>query len=211
MLLADQAATGRFSQPVSSPISVEIFVEPLADAGTQHSAPLPPAANRAAALTAGGEASIDADPAAAPASERPGEVAGTGTAAEPVWIGATSYYAGDILSDPRSEQARVALATLTGADQGEQLCGLEAMEQVRHTQPGFRPTRLAPHALRNSFQKGNLIHAPAAAVRSDRVWYEIAYRCRLDTAHEAVVGFEYALGKRIDRQLWDELGLAPIH
>jgi hypothetical protein len=85
------------------------------------------------------------------------------------------------------------------------------MEQVRHTQPGFRPTRLAPHAFRNSVKEANEIFASAAALRSNRVWYEIAYRCRFSASGAEIIGFEFALGEPIDRSLWDEHGLAPVH
>ncbi|WP_434052620.1 MAG: DUF930 domain-containing protein [Roseibium sp.] len=130
---------------------------------------------------------------------------------EAEWKQATSFYAADVLSDPRSAQARVALATLVSGDRAEQLCALEAMEQVRRTDPKFRPTRLAPHAFRNSVQRKNEIIASAAAVRSNRIWYEIAYRCRLSASGSEVIGFEFALGDPIDRSLWDEHGLAPVH
>ncbi|MEP5036628.1 DUF930 domain-containing protein, partial [Roseibium sp.] len=127
------------------------------------------------------------------------------------WVTATTLLAGAVMSDPRSRQASVALASLTGADKTEQICALEAMEQVRRDRPGFRPTRLAPHAFRNATRKGNTVHVAAGAVRSSRVWYEIAYRCRLDAGGRAIAGFEYALGEPIDRALWDDHGLAPVH
>lgn len=135
------------------------------------------------------------------------------SAAEPEqeWVTANAYFANDVLNDPRSAQAREFLPTLTSEDGREQICALEAMEQVRHARPGFKPTRLAPHAFRNSFQKEDMIVVPAGALRSNRVWYEIAYRCRLNASGKIVSGFEYALGAPIDRSLWDEYGLAPIH
>ncbi|MES0808094.1 DUF930 domain-containing protein [Roseibium sp. SCPC15] len=128
-----------------------------------------------------------------------------------MWVSATAFHASEILSDPRSLQARLALRTLVSDDRKEQLCALEAMEQLRRTQKGFRPTRLAPHAFRNSYQKNNAIFAPAGAVRSNRVWYEIAYKCQLDNIGANIERFEFALGSEIDRSLWDEHGLAPIH
>lgn len=85
------------------------------------------------------------------------------------------------------------------------------MEQLRHDRQGFRPTRLAPHAFRNAIFKEGMIQVTAGAVRSNRVWYEIAYRCRLDAGGQTVIGFEYALGTPVERALWDEHGLAPIH
>ncbi|WP_428641309.1 DUF930 domain-containing protein [Roseibium sp.] len=129
----------------------------------------------------------------------------------PTWVTATSLYAAGVLNDPRSQEARIKLATLTSADQADQICALEAMEQVRNAFPGFRPTRVSPHAFRNSYRKGNVVHAPAAALRSNLVWYEISYNCVLDRTGGTVKKFEYAFGKEIDRALWDEFGLAPVH
>jgi hypothetical protein len=131
--------------------------------------------------------------------------------AAPTWVTATSLLAADVLRDPRSRQAREALATLVGADGREQICALEAMEQLRRDRPGFRPTRLAPHAFRNATFREGTVHVTAGAVRSNRIWYEIAYRCHLETGRDTIVGFEYALGAPVDRALWDEHGLAPIH
>ncbi len=218
-LLASLAGRSIIQQPRVEPLSVDIVVErllpaklaspedptpsptsagdPDASAGQETTAPSPDAATDAAAL------SPEALPEnAAPADDQP---------AAPEWITATRFHAAGVLSDHRSAQARQALATLAGADRKEQLCALEAMEQVRQLRPGFRPTRLAPHAMRNSFQKENRIIAPAAALRSNRIWYEIAYRCILDDGGTRITGFEFALGAPVDRALWDELGLAPVH
>jgi hypothetical protein len=144
-----------------------------------------------------------------PAASRPAEVAGS--TAAPVWVAATRFLAGDVLKDPRSEHARLALASLTGADSIEQLCALEAMEQLRQDRPGFRPTRLAPHAFRNGYRRGDTIHVTAGAVRSNRIWYAIAYRCRVGPGGDTIAGFDYALGAPIDRAFWDEAGQAPVH
>ncbi|MCV0427976.1 MAG: DUF930 domain-containing protein, partial [Roseibium sp.] len=156
--------------------------------------------------TSQGETDLEA--ASLPAPETSGSET---VAADPAWISATSFHAQDVLSDPRSAQARLALGTLVAGDRREQLCALEAMEQLRRTQPDFRPTRLAPHAFRNSFQRQNKIVVPAGAVRSNRIWYEIAYNCQLNGDGSDIESFEFALGNEIDRSLWDEHGLAPIH
>lgn len=130
---------------------------------------------------------------------------------QPVWVKATSFLAGNVLNDPRSAQARTALVSLIGMDQREQLCALEAMEQVRRHKPGFLPTRLAPHAIRNSSQMDNSLSAPAAALRSKGIWYEIAYRCTLDDTGKEIRSFEFSLNAPIDRARWENLGLAPVH
>jgi len=185
----------RVSPPrLPDPVQVEILPAPRSATRPQ---PAPPAASAGERLAR--EKTAPATPAAGPERE------------PRTWITARTFLAADVLKDPRSRQARLALASLTGADNREQICALEAMEQLRRDNIGFRPTRLAPHAFRNAFFRKDMIHVTAGAVRSNRIWYEIAYRCRLNTGSETIVGFEYALGAPVDRALWDEHGLAPIH
>ncbi|MEM5583858.1 DUF930 domain-containing protein [Roseibium sp. AS2] len=185
-------------------VSVEIVTDRLVR-------PLPdPSPDPAAGLA--GARPYPAEPGTASLTRPPASGRGSISAqSSRTWVTATTLLAGAVMSDPRSRQASVALASLTGADKTEQICALEAMEQVRRDRPGFRPTRLAPHAFRNATRKGNTVHVAAGAVRSSRVWYEIAYRCRLDAGGRAIAGFEYALGEPIDRALWDDHGLAPVH
>ncbi len=197
-------ASEAFSVPDS--ISVEIVVEPLFQPDNRHpenSGYISPQRQSAALQSADAPPETSQDEASVAAPE------GRDTA--PNWVSATRLLAASVMADPRSAQARVALTSLIGADQREQLCALEAMEQVRATEAGFRPTRLTPHAFRNSYVKDGVLYAPAGAIRSRQVWYEITYRCRLDASGKSITGFEYALGAPIERALWDEMGLAPIH
>lgn len=127
------------------------------------------------------------------------------------WQRATSFYGARVLADPRSAQARQMLGTLAGDDRKDQVCALEAMEQVRHARRGFRPTRVAPHAFKNTQRDGNEISVPAGALRSNGVWYELAYRCEVASDGKTVSEFEFALGPAIDRSIWDEHGLAPVY
>jgi len=199
--LATDAASWRLpTPPPPEPIDVEILPS-TARRPTVAPVPVPP--DPASPLEDRAQPDVLVTP-ARPANETINPTA-------PTWVRATTFLAADVLSDPRSRQARAALATLTGADSREQVCALEAMEQLRHDSQGFRPTRLAPHAFRNAIFKDGVIQVTAGAVRSNRVWYEIAYRCRFDAGGQTVIGFEYALGAPVDRALWDEYGLAPIH
>ncbi len=127
------------------------------------------------------------------------------------WVVAGTLRAAEVLKDPRSAQARRVLTMVTSQDRREQICALEAMEQVRADAAGFQPDRLMPYALKNTVQNAQLIFAPAAALRSRRNWYEITYRCRLNAAGTVVEEFEYALGPPIPQKLWDDLGLAAVY
>jgi uncharacterized protein DUF930 len=214
VLVASVSAPMLVDRVLQEPISVEIV--PLPTAPDQSTRPGKSGENstryvqqdRQAAIQVPERLSSVAPSPIPPMNEKPDK----GTAGnQPNWIKATSFHANDVLNDPRSAQARAVLTNLTGMDQREQLCALEAMEQVRRNRPDFKPTRLAPHALRNSHQKEDVLHAPAAALRSNRVWYEISYKCELTAAGKEVRSFEFALGAPIERVLWDDLGLAPVH
>ncbi|MEP3430300.1 MAG: DUF930 domain-containing protein [Roseibium sp.] len=127
------------------------------------------------------------------------------------WVAASRFLAADILKDKSNTKARRALATLVTDEKWTQLCALEAMEQVQLNEAGFQPIQLVPHAVRNAYRKENRIVAPAGALLSKNVWYEIAYRCQLDDTGSDIVAFEYALGDRIPLDDWGDLGLPHVH
>lgn len=54
---------------------------------------------------------------------------------------------GEALADPRSRQARAALRQLAYFDRREQLCNLEAMEQIHAWRDEFEPERLVAYAM----------------------------------------------------------------
>ncbi|MFN3132068.1 DUF930 domain-containing protein [Roseibium sp.] len=127
------------------------------------------------------------------------------------WVPATELRSALVLQDLRSAQARAALETVIGLDRREQLCALEAMEQVGVHSQGLRPDRLVPYALKTTVQRGQELYAPAGAVRSQGDWYELAYRCLLNEAGDRVMDFQFALGPMVPETLWDDHGLAAVH
>ncbi|MEP3049582.1 MAG: DUF930 domain-containing protein [Roseibium sp.] len=127
------------------------------------------------------------------------------------WVTASHFLATDVLKDKSNTKALRALATLVMEEKWTQICALEAMEQVAANEPDLQPIRLNPHAVRNAFQQENRIIAPAGALFSGKLWYEIAYRCELDDNGTKITAFQYALGSPIPRKAWSDLGLLPIH
>lgn len=210
LLVVDQIAGTERPPPPDVPIEVDLYIQPLKRPAPEatfpsRESPMPDELPAPHPGQQGGATHNDriAEPTESAALQ-------TEPKDERTWHTATRLLGSNVLSDPRSRQAVEELGNLTDVDRIEQLCALEAMEQVRNSEPGFTPTRVVPYALESTSRNGNELYAPAAALRSEYVWYEIAYRCRLD-ATGSVSGFEYALGDRIDRALWDELGLAPVY
>gem|GEM_PF-3113224 len=150
------------------------------------------------------------DGAAPPEKPAPSETGSSWRAPEN-WVTAVTLRAAGVLADPRSDQARQVLALVSGPDRDDQICALEAMEQVRASKDGFRPDRLMPHARKNAVRSGDSIEAPAAALRSGGLWYEIAFRCHLNAASGTIAGLDYVLGPPIPSSQWEDLGLAAVH
>ncbi|TYC63604.1 hypothetical protein FMN50_04555 [Rhodobacterales bacterium] len=148
VMLADQL-TGMPMPPQVLPeaVEVEIFLPQVsapddpkrAEVQSQDIAPAT-AANPAWAAASRGDVSEEKEiPDASINSGVRDDEAATGS-----WKTATRMLGGSVLADPRSAAARERLATLADGDRIEQICALEAMEQVREREAGFQPTRVVP-------------------------------------------------------------------
>ncbi|MGO7668139.1 hypothetical protein ACC697_38190, partial [Rhizobium ruizarguesonis] len=62
------------------------------------------------------------------------------------FVEARQLFSEKVLADPRSRRAREALRQLSGSERNLQLCDLEALEQVRRTQPAMAPDTIAHYA-----------------------------------------------------------------
>jgi hypothetical protein len=112
-----------------------------------------------------------------------------------------------VLADPRSSQARQALAQLTPADQVEQLCNLEAMAQVGAWSTELQPDRVVAYAMADAKLSGTTFVAEGAAVHSKRDWYELQFKCELTQDHKTVAAFEFLMGAAIPKETWLEHNL----
>lgn len=110
---------------------------------------------------------------------------------------------GEALADPRSRQARAALRQLAYFDRREQLCNLEAMEQIHAWRNEFEPERLVAYAMRDTSIAGNTVLAEGAAFRSARRWYNLKYRCEVTADLAEVTAFEFSVGEPVPREVWE--------
>lgn len=122
-------------------------------------------------------------------------------------VPARQLFSDGVLNDPRSRKARAALQQLSGDERNLQLCGLEAMEQVRRTRPGSNPDAIAPYAMAPERIRGGSIEVNGGAFRSKRLWYAIRFSCAVDEGSGAVRAFAFAIGDAIPRDLWPEHNL----
>lgn len=110
-----------------------------------------------------------------------------------------------------SRQARAALRSLAADTRVEQLCGLEAMEQVHAWQQDFQPDRIVVYAMGEPRMTGNLFEADGAAFRSRSLWYRVKFTCELSPDRARVTAFAFAVGAPVPRAQWEDHGLPAVH
>lgn len=124
-------------------------------------------------------------------------------------ISATRLRSAEVLADPRSAGVRRDLATLAPETKLEQICNLEAMEQVHLWRPELMPDFLVAYAVADTRIEGREIEADGAAIRIAGRWFRLRYACAVSADVAAVARFSFALGTEIPRGEWADLGLLP--
>ncbi|MBB2753800.1 UNVERIFIED_ORG: hypothetical protein GGI57_004529 [Rhizobium aethiopicum] len=177
-------------QPVGAVKTAEPVKAPSLEAAKPEAAARPaerpaPVANNAPA------AAIPSVTPIAPPAPKPAE-----------FVAASRLFSDKVLADPRSRRAREALRGLAGSERNLQLCDLEALEQVRHARPDMRPDLLAPYAMAPEKISGNSVEVRGGALRSNRAWYNIQFKCGLDAGSGKVTSFALLVGDAIPQGEW---------
>jgi hypothetical protein len=123
-------------------------------------------------------------------------------------IRADHFMSGLVLADPRSGEARAALAGFATPERMEQLCGIEAMEQVHAWNEQLLPDSVVAYAMADTKITGRTVEADGAAIRSKQQWFNLKFRCSLSADLTEVVAFEFQVEKPIPRSAWEEHNLA---
>ena len=143
----------------------------------------------------------------APTSPDPARKPPIAPSAAPAMIRPSKMLSEETLADPRSRQARQALATFADSERVVQLCNLEAMDQIHAWRNDFPAEQLVAYARSDTRTAGDTIVAEGAAFRSRNSWYDLKFKCEVAPDHSKVVAFEFLVGDRVPRDKWDELGL----
>ncbi|RFB92737.1 hypothetical protein B5K11_15900 [Rhizobium leguminosarum bv. trifolii] len=139
----------------------------------------------------------------APAAAMPSVTPTAPPAPKPTeFVAASRLFSDKVLADPRSRRAREALRGLAGSERNLQLCDLEALEQVRRARPDMRPDLLAPYAMAPEKIGGNSVEVRGGALRSNRAWYNIQFKCGLDAGSGKVTSFAFLVGDAIPLAEW---------
>ncbi|WP_156943441.1 hypothetical protein M728_004689 (plasmid) [Ensifer sp. WSM1721] len=137
-------------------------------------------------------------PAATADEPRKAEEAATERQAKKL-VEAQELYSGNALSDPRVKQA---LGRLPPKKRILQLCSIEALEQVRRQRPDAFPDMLVPFGPTGGFISAAGLSASGGAFRSRAKWYEIDFKCEVNTETNAIASFSFALGGAIPASEW---------
>ncbi len=127
----------------------------------------------------------------------------------PDMIEATQMLAGAALADPRNAEARQMLGLIEVSLRREQVCGIEAMEQIKRLAQGWSPECVISYAFSETRLEGDTVIAEGAVVQSGPRWYRLAYECTLGTEPGSVTAFRYRIGDVVSLEDSDRLGLAP--
>ena len=124
-------------------------------------------------------------------------------------IEATHMLAGAALADPRNAEARAMLKMIVPSLRREQVCGIEAMEQIKLGTPDWSPECVISYAYADVEIAGNAVTASGAVVLNGTDWYRLAYECTLGADLASVTAFRYRLGDVVSEAETQRLELAP--
>ena len=84
-----------------------------------------------------------------------------------------------------------------------QLCNIEALEQVRNKRPGSFPDLLVPFGRSGGAISDYGLNASGGAFRSKSNWYNIDFKCTVDSSRSKVVTFSFTIGGAVPRSDWN--------
>ncbi|UXN57133.1 DUF930 domain-containing protein [Phyllobacterium zundukense] len=109
---------------------------------------------------------------------------------------AKKLFSPNALSDPRVRQA---IGNLPRDRRILQLCGSEAMQQVRNQRPEADLLAYSPSG--RTIASGTL-SSREGAFRNRSNWYNLDFKCQVDAAAMEVVSFSFGIGNPVPRSDW---------
>lgn len=113
----------------------------------------------------------------------------------------------EVLNQPKNRAAREGLKTLDSYGHAEQLCDVEAIEQIAKWKNTLEPEGVVAYAREETSLAENVFTAKGAAFQSHGDWYELHFECTLGADLTEVTGFAFEVGAIIPRSQWNEFGL----
>jgi len=99
--------------------------------------------------------------------------------------------------------ATTAMGGLPRGVRAGRLCVTELRERMRNASPPYFPNLLPSYPL----DKGNVLDVPRAAFRLGGAWYDLSFRCEIDSNATQVLAFVFRVGGPIPPGEWKRRGL----
>ena len=99
--------------------------------------------------------------------------------------------------------ATTAMGGLPRGVRAGRLCVTELRERMRNASPPYFPDILPSYPLDN----GNVLDIPRAAFRLGGAWYDLSFRCEIDSNATQVLAFVFRVGGPIPPGDWKRRGL----
>jgi hypothetical protein len=90
--------------------------------------------------------------------------------------------------------AKASLRSLDGDARFEQLCDIEAMEQIARSDAHHVPERALAYAAADTRIEGDTLIADVGAFLSKGHWYRLAFRCIGTSDRRKIIAFDFATG-----------------
>lgn len=122
-------------------------------------------------------------------------------------VRAERMLSGAVLNEPDNAEARIALSKLGGDTRLEQLCIIEAMEQIPVWRSDIQPEWVVTSVRSDTQTIDSTYVAKGAAFRHENHWYDLDFTCEATSNLEEVIAFEFTMGKTIPTNQLDRLRL----
>jgi hypothetical protein len=106
------------------------------------------------------------------------------------------------LNDTGDSVGRTAIDGMPRGIRVAELCTTELREQLKHSPEGYRPELLPSYRL----QQGTVLEVKRGAFRASARWYDMSFRCEVDSGATKIVSFAYDVGDPVPKGQWRSRG-----
>ena len=104
-------------------------------------------------------------------------------------------------------QARADLAGVSPEEYREQLCALEALEQIHVWNEAYVPERMVSYTFEEVRHEGHRLIAEGAAFWSREEWHRLSFECDLSPETGTVEDFAFQVGDVVPHEDWERYNL----
>ncbi|WP_373236653.1 DUF930 domain-containing protein [Cohaesibacter celericrescens] len=119
----------------------------------------------------------------------------------------TTMLSGSALARKGNAEARGDLAGITPEERREQLCALEALEQIHAWNEAYIPERMVSYSFDEVRYEGPRIIADGATFWSKDNWHRLKFECEVSDDLQRVLDFAFFVGVIVPKDQWERHNL----